>query len=43
MSFQLFLCQRNGNINQAEADEWQRRMVTRQRFLTLPDEPFHAS
>jgi len=29
------VCERNGNIDQAEVDEWRRRILARQRFLGL--------
>jgi len=31
------VCERNGNMDQAEADEGRRRILARQRFLDLPD------
>jgi len=29
------VCERNGNMDQAEADEWRRRIMARQGFLEL--------
>ena len=31
------VCERNGNMNQPEGDEWRRRILARQRFLKLED------
>lgn len=32
------VCERNGNMDHAEADEWRRRIVARQEFLGLDTE-----
>ena len=32
-----------GSMSQDEADEWRRRILARQGFLALTDDPFHAS
>ena len=31
----LDVCERSGNMDQEEADEWRRRILARQRFLAL--------
>ena len=35
-------CECNGNMDRAEADEWRRRILARQRFLELDTETPHA-
>ena len=35
--------ERWGSMTQAEADEWRRRFLARQQFLTLPDYPADSS